>query len=389
MPATSKTIKIIINIKNGEINNMRFTISREHLLKALTMVSKAVPQKAELPILQNVKMSLTEKGLELLGSDNNLTIRTIVPFMIDDKEIIRNYKIGETLVQCKLLLEIVRRSETDFIDFELIDNSILKITYGDTVNKPNTIRAEEYPDVDLSTNGAVFELKAVDLLKLVEQTAFAASTKENRPILTAVNLCASEGKLTATATDTARLARKTIDVDCENSFSANVPAKKLLDIVHSFENEEFVEVCISDKKAIFTFGNTVISSRLINGDYPNTKNIVPKTFNYYLEVNAREFLTAMDRVSLFGGVIKLIMTEDQVEMLSRSTMTGSASVKLSTFQFSGERLEISFNSLFVSDAIKAVGSEDVTIEFIGEMKPFVVKDINNDSVDMLVTPLRS
>ncbi len=368
---------------------MRFTISREHLLKALTMVSKAVPQKAELPILQNVKMALTEKGLELLGSDNNLTIRTIVPFMIDDKEIIRNYKIGETLVQCKLLLEIVRRSETDFIDFELIDNSILKITYGDTVNKPNTIRAEEYPDVDLSTNGAVFELKAVDLLKLVEQTAFAASTKENRPILTAVNLCSSEGKLVATATDTARLARKSIDVDCENSFSANIPAKKLLDIVHSFEDEEFVEVCISDKKAIFTFGNTVISSRLINGDYPNTKNIVPKTFNYYLEVNAREFLTAMDRVSLFGGVIKLIMTEDQVEMLSRSTLTGSASVKLSTFQFSGERLEISFNSLFMSDAIKAVGSEDVTIEFIGEMKPFVVKDINNDSIDMLVTPLRS
>ena len=137
------------------------------------------------------------------------------------------------------------------------------------------------------------------------------------------------------------------------------------------------------------FGNTVISTRLINGSYPDTRNIVPKTFNYYLEVNAREFLSAMDRVSLFGGVIKLIMTEDEVEMISRSTIAGSANVKLSTFQFSGERLEISFNSVFVSDAIRAVGSEDVTISLIGEMKPFVVKNVKDDSIDMLVTPLRS
>lgn len=368
---------------------MRFTVNREYLLKALTMVSKAVPQKAELPILQNVKMSLNEKGLELIGSDNSMTIRTTVPYMVGETELIRNYKPGETLVQCKLLFEIIRHSESDFIDFELIDNSILKISYGDTVNKPNTVRAEEYPEIDLSTDGASFEIKCADLLKLVEQTAFAASVKETRPILTAVNLESHEGLLTATATDTARLARKTIDADSSSGFSANIPAKKLLDIVHSFEGEDVVDVSISDKKAIFSFGNTLISTRLVNGDYPNTKNIVPKTFNYYLEVNAREFLTSMERVSLFGGIIKLIMSEDEVELVSRSSVAGSASVKLSTFQFSGERLEISFNALFVADAIKAVGSEDVTIAFIGEMKPFVVKNVKDESIDMLVTPLRS
>lgn len=367
---------------------MRFTVKRENLVKALSMVSKAIPQKAELPILQNVKLSLTEKGLELLGSDNNMTIRTIIPFMIGEEEIIRNYKQGETLVQCKLLFEIVRRAEDEYIDIELIDNSILKISYGDTTNKPNTIRAEEYPDIDLSTNGASFELRTMEFSRLVEQTAFAASTKENRPILTVVNLCSSEGKLTATATDTARLARKTIDIDCENSFSANVPAKKLLDIVHLFENDEYVDICINDKKAIFSFGNTVVSTRLISGDYPNTKNIVPKTFNYYLEVNSHDFLNSIDKLLVYNNVVKLIVTEDQAEMLSRSS-SGSANVKLSTFQFSGERLEISFNPIFVTDAIRALGCEDVTIQFIGEMKPFVVKNVNDDSIDMLVTPLRS
>lgn len=368
---------------------MRFTIKREALLKGLSMVSKAIPQKAELPILQNVKMSLTERGLELLGSDNNVTILTIIPFMVDDKEIITNYKFGETLVQCKLLVEIIRHSDADTVDFELVDNSILKISYSGTTNKPNTIRAEEYPDIDLSTDGASFDVKTVEFLKLVEQTAFAASTKENRPNLTAVNLCSTEGKLVGTATDTARLARKTIDIDCQSSFSVNVPARKLLDIVHSFENEEYVNICVSDKKIIFSFGSTVISARLINGDYPNTKNIVPKIFNYYLETNSHEFLGAMDKLSCYNSPIKLVMTEDQVEMISRSSEFGSGNVKLSTFQYSGERLEISFNATFVSDAIKALNCEDVTIQFVGEMKPFVVKNINDDSIDMLVTPLRS
>ncbi|MCR5332698.1 MAG: DNA polymerase III subunit beta [Bacilli bacterium] len=368
---------------------MRFNVNREYLLKALMMVAKAVPQKADLPILQNVKMSLNEKGLELMGSDNNITICTRVPYMAGDVELIKNAKQGSTLVQCKLLLEIVRHSESEFIDFELIDNSILKISYGDVVNRPNTLRAEEYPEIDLNVKGATFEVKSAEFTKQIEQTAFAASTKETRPILTAVNLSAHGGLLTATATDTARLARKTMEIETEENFSINIPAKKLLDIVHSFEGEDVVSIAVSDKKAAFSFGNTVISTRLINGDYPNTKNIVPKTFNYYLEVNSREFLNAMDRVSLFGGVIKLIMTEDEVEMISRSTITGSANVKLSTFQFSGERLEISFNSAFVTDAIRAVASEDVTIAFIGEMKPFVVKNVKDDSIDMLITPLRS
>lgn len=368
---------------------MRFTVNREYLLKALLMVSKAVPQKADLPILQNVKISLNEKGLELTGSDNNITIKTRVPYMDGDVELIKDAKSGETLVQCKLVLEIVRHSESEFIDFELIDNSILKIAYGDVVNRPNTLRAEEYPEIDLNIEGASFEVKAADFTRQVEQTAFAASTKEIRPILTAVNLSAHDGLLTTTATDTARLAKKTAEIESNENFSVNIPAKKLLDIVHSFEGEEVVSIAISDKKASFSFGNTIISTRLINGDYPNTKNIVPKTFNYYLEVNAREFLSAMDRVSLFGGVIKLIMTEDEVEMISRSSLAGSANVKLSTFQFSGERLEISFNAAFVTDAIRAVGGEDVTIAFIGEMKPFVVKNVKDDSIDMLVTPLRS
>ena len=101
----------------------------------------------------------------------------------------------------------------------------------------------------------------------------------------------------------------------------------------------------------------------------------------------------MERVSLLSaerdGVVKLVMTEDEVELFSRNSTVGSANEKIQTFQYTGERLEISFRASFVTDAIRAVRSEHVTISFVGEMKPFVVKSCSDDTVDMLVSPLRS
>ena len=347
---------------------MRFTIEKESLLKGLTLVAKAVPPKAELPILQNIKLSLTERGLEILGSDNNITIRTIVPYMIGEKEIIKNSENGETLIAAKILLEVVRHIEDEYITFDLIESSILMIEDNKSNFKLNSIRADEYPQINFEK-------------------------KETRPILTAINLEAHDNLLTATATDTARLARKSVEIESDVRFVANIPAKKMSDIVRSFEDAEMVEIAVSDKKAIFSFNNTTISTRLTNGEYPNTKNIVPQNFNYFLEVNSSEFSKAMERVSLLSaehdGVVKLIMTEDEVEIISRSSLVGSANETLNVFQFNGDRLEISFRSSFVADAIKACKSEDVTIAFIGEMKPFVVKNSKDDTIDMLVTPLRS
>lgn len=367
---------------------MRFTVNREYLLKALTTVSKAIPQKIELAILQNVKISLNDRGLEFLGSDNNLSIRTRVPFKKDDVELIKDSRPGETLIQFKLLYEIVRRSDAEFISFELMDGSILKISYNGSTNKPNTIRADEYPDIDLSAEGISFDVKASEFAKLVDQTAFAASTKENRPALTAINLEMENGLLTATATDAVRMARKKLEVECDDKFNINIAAKKLSDIVHSFEGADMVNVTVCNNKAIFEFDNTVMSIRLIAAPFPNLKSIMPANFNYFLEVNAREFLSALDRLSLFDGIVKLIMTEDEVEMLSRSSINGSANAKLSTFQYSGSRLEISFKPSLVAEAVKAVGSEDVTIKFVGELKPFVIKNVKDDSLDVLLTPVR-
>lgn len=370
---------------------MRFTINREQLLKGLNIAMKAVDPKSALPHLTNVKMSLNNKGLELTGINSHLTIRTTIPYMIGDDVIISNYKYGDTLANCRLFVEVIRHMEGTNVNIELIDGSILKIEDEKSNFKLNAISAKEFPEINLSLNGEQLELPTQDLVDLVEQTAFAAAAKH--AILTAINLDCHDGILTATATDTARLARKKVQVDSSVRFVANIQAKNLLEIVRSFEGANTVTVVVMDKRVLFAFDNTIISTTLTNGDYPNTKNIFPRVFNHTLEVNSKELLATMERVSLLSaerdGVVKLVMTEDEVELFSRNSTVGSANEKIQTFQYTGERLEISFRASFVTDAIRAVRSEDVTISFVGEMKPFVVKSCSDDTVDMLVTPLRS
>ncbi|MCQ3034869.1 MAG: DNA polymerase III subunit beta [Bacilli bacterium] len=369
---------------------MRFTINREQLLKGLNIAMKAVNPKPALPHLANVKMSLNEKGLELTGIDSFITIRTVVPYMIGEQQVISNYKYGDTLTNCRLFVEIIKHMEGANVTIELIDSSILKINDERSNFKLNAMSADEFPDVDLSLNGAKLEIATEDLVALVDQTAFAAATKH--PYLTAVNLKVKNNLFVATATDTARLAHKEVTVDSDVEFVANIQAKNLVEIVRSFEGAKTVTMAVTDKRVLFDFDNTIISTTLINVNYPDTTNVLPRMFNFTLEVNSKELLSTMERVSLLSAehdVVKLVMTEDEIEVFSRSSTNGSANEKIQTFQYSGERLEISFHAQFVADAVKALKSEDVRISFVGDRRPFVIKSCNDDTIYMIVTPLRS
>jgi DNA polymerase-3 subunit beta len=373
---------------------MRFVIKRDELLKALLIAGRAVNSKSSaVPVLANLKLELNEKGLSITGSNYELTIKTTVPYTRNDVEIIRNTKEGATLVNAKIITDMARKIDVDEINFEVVDSTIAVITAGKIKYNLNCIKANEYPDIDLEPNGIQINLTHIEFSSLVSQTAFAASLKEQRPILTAINLEAADGVLTATTTDSARLARKQISISTDLRFSANVPAKMMVEVDHLLENADSVKVALSDKKALFEFDSTVVATRLIAGDYPNTKNIVPRITNYELQVNASDFLKAIDRVNILSidreNVVDLSLSEDVVEISAKSTQVGSASEKLDVFKFTGSNLQISFNSEFVSSAIKALNSEDVTFLFVGEMKPFVIKNPEDESVVQIVTPVRT
>ena len=373
---------------------MRFIVKREEFLKALLVAGRAVNSKsAAMPILSNFKFVLNDEGLFITGSNYELTIQTKIPYFINDAQVIRNVEEGATLINAKIITDMARKIDSEEISVEVIDQTIALISGGKIKYNLNCIKADEYSDVDLEPDGTRLELTRLEFSSLVSQTAFAASTKEQRPILTAMHLEAAEGILTATTTDSARMARKQIPVSPEINFVANVPAKMMVEVDHLLENADKINVAFSDKKALFTFENTVIATRLVAGEYPNTKNIVPRITNYSLEINAADLAKAIDRVNILSidreNVVDLTMNSDFVEISAKSTQVGSASEKIDTFKYEGSNLQISFNSEFVLSAIRAIGSEDVTFLFVGEMKPFVIKNVNDESVIQIVTPVRT
>ena len=372
---------------------MRFTIKREEFLKGLLTASRAVASKVAVAVLANLKIELNENGLFITGSNYDLTIKTLVPYKDGDVEVIRNYKEGATLINSKIITEIARKMESEEITLDVIDSTIAVVSDNRSEYKLNCVRPEEYPDLDLEAAGTEITLTKADFDSLVSQTAFAASLKEQRPILTALNLEASNGLLIATATDSARMARKDIRIPEGIHFVANVPAKMMVEVDHLLDNVDSLDIAFGDKKALFTVGRTIIASRLIAGDYPNTKNIIPKITNYILEVNASDLMKAIDRANILSidreNVVDLTMSEEGIEISAKSSQVGSAVEKIDVFKYEGQALKVSFNSEFVIAAIKALGAEDVTFAFVGEMKPFVIRNSLDDSVIQIVTPVRT
>lgn len=372
---------------------MRFTIDKEQFLKGLLIAGRGIGAKNANPLLLCFKMEMTSIGLEITASNGDVTVFTRVPLKLNEKEIIRNYSLGSSLITARSLTEIVRKMEGDELSLDIIDESVAKVDDGNTTFKLPCAPADEYPDIDLEKTGPVFSIPCTDFTKIIEQTAFAALDKDTRPILTAINLKAEGGLFTATATDSARLSRKSVQIDESVRFFANVSAKTINDIVKLFENNYEVEICSTGEKMILSFGNTTVSTRLIAGDYPISKSIVPQDFNYSLQVNSTQLLNSIDRVSVLStdsaAVVKLLMTNDGVEISSSGDQNGSGSEKLSIILYAGERLEIAFNAVYVSQAVRALGSEDVVLKFVGEGKTFVIVDPKDDSIIELVTPRRT
>ena len=372
---------------------MRLTVNKEQFLKAITAADHAIASKTPNPIMSNLKLELNERGLEVTGSNADMTIRATVPYRLGDKEIIRSPGFGATLISARYLVDTIRSLSGEEISFEVIDDSVAKIVDDRARFKLNCAKADEYPDVDLEPSGVSLDLPCAEFVTLVEQSAFAASTKEQRPVLTALNLEAGNGILTATATDSARLAQKTVAIDSAAKFRCNIPARIVSDVIRLFGADDRLVLSVTDNRILFSFGNTVVASRLVSGDYPVTRTIIPQNFNYYLEVNSQELLAAMSRVSLISAekefVVKLSMQADDVEISAKSEIAGSASEHLRVFSFTGERLDVSFNSIFVIEAVKALKAEDVILAFQAEMKPFVVKNPKDETSVELITPMRT
>ena len=230
---------------------------------------------------------------------------------------------------------------------------------------------------------------------MISQTSFATSIDESRPQLTGINFKIIKDELECNATDSYRLARKVLKIDKETNetFNIIVPGKNLVELSKIID-EEKIELHIFNNKILFKSGNTLFQSRLINGSYPNTANLLPKDSLVKVKVNINELYNVIDRVSILTSdkeknIVNLETNGNTLTMRSNSVEIGRVEEKMDISKDSDKEINISFSAKYMMEALRTFEGDNATINFVGEVNPIIIQDDKEDNLIQLVLPIRT
>lgn len=370
---------------------MYFKVSKKNFYNALSVASRAISTFSPLPAFSGIKIDAKEDCLILTGSDSDISIQTTLKKSEDCLLEVKD--MGTIVIEAKYILEIVRKIDADEVEFEMLDGSLSKISGNTAEFRINGMKSNEYPSIDFTKPRECFTVSEEDLKKIIVQTSFATSDKETRPVLTGVNFQCKGNELNCVATDSYRLAKKTLTIAENLNFNITVPSKSLQEVVKTLDQEGDVVVAVNDKKAQFIIHDTIIQTRLIDGAYPETNRLIPLQFDYELTIDTKDLLSAIDRASFIKNdgvsVIKFSLSETECVLSSKSVEVGSSTEVLNSASFTGSPLEISCNGRYVFEAIRALGGSLVKFSLCGEMKPFIITSLDDDHILQLVLPVRT
>ncbi len=374
---------------------MKFTIKKEVLMEAINKVSKAISSRNVIPVLAGIKFELTSKKLILTASDNDITIQTSID--CHDEEIIKVKEEGSIIIQGKYISDIVRKLPDLYINIEVVDELKILIYTENSEFNLNGISESEYPNIDLGESKSHIELSSCILKEIVNQTAFATSIDENKAILNGINFNVTGDILECNATDSYRLARKVIKLNKSSKENQNIviPSRNLVEFTRIIDDsEEIVEIHIFNNKILFKYQNLLFQSRLINGTYPNTSNLLPKDHLVKLHFDINNFYDVVDRVSILTSdkdknTVTLETDGNNLIMKSSSAEIGRVEEKMIITKDQDIDVKVSFSSKYMMDALKSFNTETVELYFVGEIKPILLKSDEDESLTQLVLPIRT
>lgn len=369
---------------------MNFNISKTAFFNALQTVNSAVSSNSPSPARRGILVDVKSDRMVLTGSDADITIQTTL-YTKDEQNQFTIDEPGKILVEAKYLLEIVRKLDQENIHVEIIDGFLSKFEGKQAIFKINGMNPKDYPNFEFDVPSHQFKMLSTDLFTCISQTKFAASTKDTRPIFQGINFQCQNQTLILTATDTYRLARKTIPLDAE-PFNVTIPVKSLNNLHMTLPQDEVIDILYDDKKVQFRSENTLIQVRLLDGVFPKTEHLIPSEFSSELKMARMDLIHAIDRCLFLRNenmpVVRLNASTTNCELYNRSLEVGESNESLNAV-FEGEAIEVSFSGNYVLDAARSFLQDDITIHFTGVMKPFILTDPNDPSLLQLVLPIRT
>ncbi|MGC4378761.1 DNA polymerase III subunit beta [Fictibacillus sp. Mic-4] len=379
---------------------MKFKINRNQLIQGVQDVMKAISSRTTIPILTGVKMTVDSSGMTLTGSDSDISIERFIPAEENDEINLEVQTPGSIILQARYFSEIVKKLPDETVEIEVGERFETQMRSGASEFSLIGLDPEEYPRLPQVEEQNVFSIQG-DLLKMmIRQTVFAVSTSETRPILTGVNWSLEDGQLTCVATDSHRLAQRTVKIDSnatELSFrNVVIPGKSLNELSKIVEDsEELVQIVVTNNQILFKTKNTLFFSRLLDGNFPDTSKLLPGDSKTTLVLGTKELLQAIDRASLLAregrnNVVKLVtLNENELEISSNSPEIGKVFEHVAITSMVGEELKISFNAKYMMEALKAMDCSEIKILFTGAMRPFLIEPQNGDSIKQLILPVRT
>lgn len=370
---------------------MKFLIEKSILLESLTNVMRAISPRNIIPILNGVMFELTNDGLYLTASDSDLTIRNFIP-----KENIKNItKTGKIIIQSKYLLEIIRKLPNGDINIEVIDGLKIIISTENTLYNLNCLDTEDYPEINLEKVEKPIVINSQELKKIINQTLFAVSIQESRPLLTGINFKINANIMECVATDSYRLAKKTIILDKEyESANIVIPGKNINELDKLLTEENPVEIHLFSNKVLFIYKNYLFQTSLLNGTYPNTSNLIPTDFEIIIQTSLNDYYSAIDRAALLTqnkdkNIIKIETIKNNLQISSFASEIGKSEENIIINKNTDKDISISFSAKYMLDALKTIEEEDLIILLNSDSKPIILKSAKDESLIQLILPIKT
>jgi DNA polymerase III subunit beta len=369
---------------------MRVTIERSNFLRALTHVQSVVERRNTIPILSNVRLEAANDKMKLTATDLDIEIVESVAADVP--------RAGAFTVPAHMLYDIVRKLP-DGGQIELdhgSDKTRVAIISGKSRFALQSLPAEDFPDLASGDFSHTFSLPVAHLKSLIERTRFAISTEETRYYLNGIYLhdVANGPFLRAVATDGHRLAQSEVarPEGAAGMPGVIVPRKTVLEIAKLIEGGDGeVEVSLSASKIRFTVGPMVVTSKLIDGTFPDYERVIPRNNDKVLEIDTKPFASAVDRVSTISleksRAVKMGLSDGKVTLTVNNPDSGSAEEELPA-SYNQEAIEIGFNSRYLMDVAGQVQAETIRFELQDAGSPTIVRDPKDPQSLYVLMPMR-
>src|SRR5215210_7308654 len=366
--------------------SLKLTVSRETFLARLGIAVRGVSTRSAIQTLAGVLLRVEGGRAELQATDMELGVRVGLDVSASTD--------GTAVVPGRLLLDVVRSLPKDELSLEYRSSQQdVEVVSGTAKFHLRTLPLEDFPKLP-EAGGSVMRVPSRAFVETIDRVARSASRDETRPHLTGVLVSASGQELRMVATDSYRLSVKETSLEqaLEGELEANVPARTLQELarIAGTESEGDIEVAALENQVVFTVGDTILSSRLVEGRFPNYRQLLPESFEHELRLSTAEVLEVVRRISLLAqknAPLRMAFSDGALEVSAQTPDVGEASESLPV-PFKGEPLEIGFNPEFLRDGLESAESDELVLKLISPLRPGLIQSGDDGGFTYLVMPLR-